>query len=393
MLNILTFTTLYPNAVKNRHGIFVETRLRHLLESRQVEARVVAPVPFFPFEGRRWGKYGEFAQIPLVEERFGIQVTHPRYPLLPKIGLSIAPFLMAFATLPHLQQMLNNGYNFDIIDAHFFYPDGVAATLLAKWLNKKVVITARGTDIHTYPALLAPRQLIRWASNRMDHSIAVCEALRKELIRLGAPPAKVTTLNNGVDLDFFCPAENRSYLRKKIGLAGNVLLSVGNLIDLKGHNLIIRSLMKLPEQFQLVIIGEGDQEHNLKNLALQLGLEKRVFFLGSMPQGQLRAYYQGADALILASSREGWANVLLESMACGTPVLATKTWGTPEVVAHPNAGFLIEKRSVDCISHMVIKLFNNLPERENTRKYAEKFDWTATTNGQINIFNSILRSS
>lgn len=351
---------------------------------------MVAPVPLFPFKGRVWGKYGEFSQIPLIDERFGIQVSHPRYPLLPKIGLSTAPFLMAIATLPHLQRILNNGYKFEIIDAHFFYPDGVAATLLAKWLNKKVVITARGTDIHTYPSLLIPRLLIRWASNHADHAIAVCEALRKELIRLGAPVTRVTTLNNGVNLEFFSPASNRSFQRQNMGLRGTILLSVGNLIPLKGHDLIIRALLKLPEQFQLLIIGDGDQEHSLKNLARQLGLERRVFFLGSMPQDQLRAYYQVADALILASSREGWANVLLEAMACGTPVLATKTWGTPEVVAHPNAGLLVEERSADCIAQMVLQLFNHMPAREDTCKYAEQFDWSATTKGQIKIFNSIL---
>ena len=91
-IRILTFSTLYPSGVRPSHGIFVETRLRHVVETRQVEARVVAPVPWFPFVHQRFGQYAVVAQTPTQEHRNGLDVWHPRYCLLPKIGMTIAPF-------------------------------------------------------------------------------------------------------------------------------------------------------------------------------------------------------------------------------------------------------------------------------------------------------------
>lgn len=390
MPKLLTYTTLYPNAVKRRHGIFVETRLRHLVASGQVEARVVAPVPWFPFTGKRWGQYGEYARVPAEEECFGIPVSHPRYPLIPKMGLSTAPFFLAAATLPHLKSILNAGYDFDIIDSHFFYPDGVAATLLAKWLGKKVTVTARGTDIHTYPQFFFPRLLIRQALFRADHLVAVCKALADELMLLGAPEKKVTTLRNGVDLEFFQPSDKRNELRDKLGLKGRVLLSVGNLIGLKGHDLIIQALARLPQGYKLWIIGDGEEEASLKKLVDRSGVQGRVFFVRGMPQDKLKEFYQASDALVLASDREGWANVLLEAMACGTPVAATNIWGTPEVVCHPDAGMLIEQRTPASIAETILRLFAAYPSRTATRNFAQQFDWEGTTKGQLEIFRSLL---
>ncbi len=390
MISLLTFTTLYPNAINNRHGIFVETRLRHLVESKQVQTRVVAPVPWFPFSSARWGKYGDYARVPLAEERFGITVTHPRYPLLPKIGLSTAPFFLAIAALPHLKRIIRQGYDFDIIDAHFYYPDGVAAVLLGKWLGKKVTITARGTDINWYPSFVIPKILIQWASRQADHSIAVCEALEQEISRLKGTEHQVSTLRNGVDLKLFHPVPERAALKEELGLRGKVLLSVGYLVPRKGHDLIVQSLPSLPSEYSLLIVGDGEQHEVLHMLIQQYGLQKRVKLLPGMPQEKLRKYYQAADALLLASDREGWANVLLESMACGTPVVATNIWGTPEVVNSPVAGVLIEERTPQKIAQGVEQLFCMYPDRNETRKYAEQFDWEATTMGQIQIFQSLL---
>ena len=89
-IKLLTFTTLYPNESMPRHGVFVEQRLRQLLSSGEIDTRVVAPVPWFPFKHKRFGSYANFARVPQEEERHGIRINHPRYPLLPKIGMSTA---------------------------------------------------------------------------------------------------------------------------------------------------------------------------------------------------------------------------------------------------------------------------------------------------------------
>ncbi|MBW8066835.1 MAG: glycosyltransferase family 4 protein, partial [Ferrovum sp.] len=150
-MRLLTFSSLYPNATKPHHGIFVETRLRQLLDTQPVEARVMAPVPWFPFTHERFGDYARQARVPQREVRRGISIEHPRYPLIPKFGMNLAPWGMALACLPLLRAQIRHGQDFDLIDAHYFYPDGVAATLLGRWLKKPVLITARGSDLNLLP--------------------------------------------------------------------------------------------------------------------------------------------------------------------------------------------------------------------------------------------------
>ena len=143
-------------------------------------------------------------------------------------------------------------------------------------------------------------------------------------------------------------------------------------------------------QMDLVIAGDGPDEGALRDLVAQLSLHDRVRFAGRLSQERLREHYQAADALVLASSREGWANVLLESMACGTPVVATPVDGTPEVVAAADAGRLTRERSPAAIVAALQALFANAPARDATRRYAEGFSWDATSRGQIEIFRRIL---
>jgi teichuronic acid biosynthesis glycosyltransferase TuaC len=390
-MKLLTFSTLYPNAEKPGHGIFVETRLRHLVATGEVETRVVAPVPWFPFQHARFGQYATFARIPPNETRSGIQIVHPRYPAIPKIGMSIAPFLLAQAVKPAIGRIIDEGYDFDLIDAHYFYPDGVAAALLGKYFNKPVVITARGTDISLIPQFHFPRRWILWAAEHAHGLITVCNALKDELIGLGISANRITALRNGVELQLFHPVD-RSTVRAALGMAGFTLLSVGNLVPLKGHDLTISALPLLPD-VRLFIAGNGPERRNLESLAQSLNVADRVTFLGSLPQSSLKNYYGAADALVLASSREGWANVLLESMACGTPVIASNVWGTPEVVAAPAAGMLMSNRSPDGIAAAVQSMQRHYPDRATTRHYAEKFSWDETSVGQLRMFREIMKGN
>jgi glycosyltransferase involved in cell wall biosynthesis len=354
--------------------------------------RVVAPVPWFPFKGAWAGSYGKYARAPHHEVRHGLDVLHPRYPVIPKIGISVAPTLLAWFMRPVIARIIREGYDFDVLDAHYFYPDGVAAAWLGKWFNKPVVITGRGTDLNFLPKYPLPRRQIQWAAEKAAGMITVCQALKDSLVDLGVPQQRVTVLRNGVDLQLFRPFEDpgeRAVARKKFGMErGTALVSVGQLIERKGHHLIITALPELPDA-HLFVAGDGPDRAKLKSLAAELGVSDRVHLLGVVPHGELPQLYAAADISVLASSREGWANVLLESMACGTPVVASRIWGTPEVVAEPAAGVLMPERSAAGIVSGVKSVLAGMPERAATRRYAERFSWDATTDGQLRLFQGI----
>ena len=158
-LSILTYSSLYPNCVQQRHGIFVEQRLLHLLHDFPVTSRVVAPVPWFPFKGKRFGAYGRMAEVPARETRGGVDVYHPRYGVIPALSWRFSPLLMAAGTIGLLRR-LHAAQPFDLIDAHFVYPDGAAASLLGRALGVPVAITARGSDLSLMPRYALPRRFI-----------------------------------------------------------------------------------------------------------------------------------------------------------------------------------------------------------------------------------------
>src|SRR5262245_5700497 len=203
-MRILTFSTLYPHAGRPGHGIFVETRLRHLLASGKVEATVVAPVPWFPSTHPRFGEYALSARAPRQERRHGIDVVHPRYLAIPKVGMSVAPFLLAAGAYSAVKRRLGGAA---AIDAHYFYPDGVAAAIIGRKLNAPVVITARGTDVNLLPEFAIPRRMILWAADRAAALIAVSAALKDALVELGVESGKIVVLRNGVDTQMFRPMD------------------------------------------------------------------------------------------------------------------------------------------------------------------------------------------
>ena len=392
VLRLLTFSTLFPHAARPNQGIFVENRLRHLLASGQATSLVLAPVPWFPSRSDRFGDWAVNARAPLRETRHGIDIRHPRYPVIPKVGMSLAPWLLYRAMVPQVAALLREGHRFDAIDAHYIYPDGVAATWLGRHFGLPVVMTARGTDVNLIPRYRIPRRLIQGAIRDAAALIAVSAALRDVLVQLGAPDDKVTVLRNGVETDLFHPPADRQATRDALGLTGPTLISVGGLIERKGHHRTIEAMSQLPE-FALIVVGEGPERDHLSALIAARGLGSRVRLLGPRPHRDLPALYGAADASVLASSREGWANVLLESMACGTPVVAANIWGNPEVVRQKAGGIIYEPNTPDGIAAGVRRLFAKLPDRSATRAYAEPFSWDQTTAGQLAVFRRAIQAT
>jgi len=388
-LRVLTFTTLYPNSERPNHGVFVENRLRETVTRHDIHATVLAPVPFFPLTSSWFGAYARFARVPAREERHGICVHHPRYALIPKVGMNLAAWLLYGAALRACRRLKIDKNSIDIIDAQYFYPDGVAAGLLSRALDIPFIVTARGTDINVLPQFALVRRQIVWAAGRAAAVVGVSAALKRKLLELGVAAEKAVVLRNGVDLVLFKP-RGREAARQRLGVSGYTILSVGNLVPLKGHEITIQALASLPD-CTLLVAGQGPLREALQKLAASLGVAERVRFLGEVPHGELAEAYSAADVLVLMSEREGWANVLLESMACGTPALATRVGGNEEIVARPEAGALLGERTADALIQAVTALRSNPPERAATRRYAEGFSWEAVAAGNHALLSEASR--
>ena len=386
-IRLLTFTTLFPNPEQPNHGVFVENRLRHLLASGAASSAVVAPVPWFPSASPRFGEWSRYARVPACETRGGVRVLHPRFLAIPRVGMRAAPALLHHAMRPVLRRMLADGPRPDLIDAHYFYPDGVAAIRLGREFGLPVTVTARGTDVNLIPRHRGPRQMLQRAVLQADGLIAVSEAIAAALRELGAPEG-TRVLRNGVDAAMFRETA-RAATREALGLAGPCLISVGHLIERKGHHRVIEAARLLPD-CSVLIVGEGPERARLEGLIARHGLGHRVRLLGARPHAELPSLYSAADVLVLASTREGWANVLLEAMACGTPVVASDAWGNREAVLSAEAGLVVSENAPAPVADGVRRVLAAGIPRALTRAYAEAFSWDATTAGQIDLFETIL---
>lgn len=386
-MKFLVFTTLFPNAAMPAHGVFVENRLRAFRAGHDCDVKVIAPVPWFPSRNETFGRYATWARVPEREWRDGVEVLHPRYILPPKIGMGYAPHALARCLNKTIDALAREGWDFDFIDAHYFYPDGVAAVEVAMALGKPVAVTARGSDVSLLPEYPGPQWKILNAAVSADAVITVAQALKDELVRLGAPEKKISVLRNGVDLKRFRPLD-RASIRKDMNLPNLVLLSAGHLIDRKGHDLIIDALHEIPDA-SLLIVGDGKRRAALEARAKTQGVGERVRFLGAVAPDEMPQLYNAADILVLASSREGWPNVLLEAMACGTPCVATDVWGSREVIREPAAGMLVESHTPDAIAAAIKETFASPPDRDATRRYAEAHSWDETVDKMAAIFSEL----
>lgn len=386
-LRVLVFSSLFPSTARPRHGIFVETRLAQLKRECDVDARVIAPVPWFPSQLPMFGEYARFAATPRHAVRAGgVPVSHPRYLMLPRVGMAMQPASMARAAAGDLRALRAEGWMPDLIDAHYFYPDGVAAAQLAEQLNVPFVITARGSDINLIAQLPGPRQRIVQAASRAAAVIAVSTPLKQALVDLGVDESKVVVLRNGVDTELF-HLEDRAASRARLGLPaqGPLALCVGNLVPEKGQALAIEALQHVPG-LKLAVVGEGPSRAELEQLATRLGLRSRVCFLSNMPQHELRHAYAAANVLLLTSTREGWPNVLLEAMACGTPVVAADVGAVREMLTVPEAGRVAKGRDPQAFAHEIAALLQTAPEPDAVRQHALGFDWASISRGQLDVF-------
>lgn len=370
-----------------QHGIFVENRLRQIVETGEVSAQVIAPVPWFPFKQEIFGHYGSLARIERLEERFDLSIQHPRFLTIPKVGMHLAPELLFRATVNRVKRSVEETRAV-LIDAHYFYPDGVAAAKIGGALGLPVVISARGSDINLIAQYEGPRTRIVEAARDCAVIIAVSQALKERMIDIGIDADRIHVLRNGVDLEVFSPISTK-IARDMTGIERPTMVAVGNVLSSKGQDVAIRALT-LVQNLDLVIVGTGADVPTFQKLAIDLGVVDRVRFVGSVPQAELRSWFSAAEFSVLASMREGSPNVVLESMACGTPVIANDVGGASEIITSPEAGRLMSARTPEALAAAIEGLRASPPDRKATRAWAENFSWESTIEAQVSLYRNVV---
>jgi len=385
-MRILTFTSLFPNASQPLLGVFVQQRMSHFAKRAGNSVTVVAPVPYFPswLPSARWKKFG---RVPGHENIGGLTVHHPRYLMLPGVSMPLQGYSMFSASLS-LVRRLHKETPFDCIDAHYVYPDGFAGVMLGKRLGIPVIVSARGTDMNLFPSFALIRPMIRWTLENAAGTIGVCETLKDEMIAFGAAENRSIAIGNGIDLERFTSVD-RQEARHRLGIPGDsqVIVSVGALIPRKGYHVLIPAFAGLARKnpnLRLYIVGEGESRGELENLARENGVQERVSLVGSKPNDELKYWFSAADVSSLASSREGWANVLLESLACGTPVVATRVWGAPEVINSPQLGILVDQ-TVESIGEGLKVALGKQWDHGTLVRYASSRTWDVVA-GEVENF-------
>ncbi|PCI63108.1 MAG: glycosyl transferase family 1 [Kordiimonadales bacterium] len=313
--------------------------------------------------------------------------------VIPKIGMLMTPNFLFRAALKCVQKLLTAGLEFDLIDAHYLYPDGVAASKLAGALEKPFVMTARGSDVTEIALLEKPKKAILTAISQASRTICVSENLRRDLIDLGAKPSQISTLRNGVDLDRFQIQQSTVSLQKKSAGPNKlwVMLYAGWLIPRKRLDLVLEVTKQIPN-LKTIIVGDGPLKKHLEATTQKLGIADRVEFLGQKKPEEMASLYRSADILLLPSDREGWPNVLLEAMACGTPVVTRSVGAAPDLITDPVAGRVVDSDKSHDIAVAVRDLMTHYPLRADVRRFAENFGWRETSDAQNEIFTRAIRA-
>lgn len=391
---LLVLSSLFPSAAQPTAGVFIRERMFRV--GKHLPIVVVAPQPWFPFQGLiRCFRPHFRPPAAHFEVMDGVDVHRPRFLCLPGVLKGSDGVLMALSTYWTVRRLVRR-HAINVLDVHFGYPDGRAGTLLGRWLKLPVVLTLRGKEERqSRTGVAAP---LRCAVRTADRVVTVSEALRDVAVEFGADPARVLVIGNGIDLARFSPLP-RDQARAALGLpsAARVLVSVGGLVERKGFHRVIDCLPELLHRnrdLHLLIVGaagpEGDISAQLHAQVGRLGLVDRVHFLGGMVPDGLKVPLSAADVFVLATSYEGWANVFLEAMACGLPIVTTRVGGNAQVVSHTDLGTLVPFGDSAALTVALDAALRKDWNRAAIRAYAQVNAWEERIPILVRLFEDLL---
>lgn len=394
-MKILIYSNEFRTPKETNRGLFT-TQLAKALNN-MAEVIVVCPLPWCPELSILKSKPEWYATagVPLEGEHEGIKVYYPKYPMMPKLSGTIQPLLQAIRSY-FLIRRIHKKNKIDIINAHWIYPDGVAAVIIGKLLNIPVMLTALGCDINLYGRYRFRRIQILWALNNSSAITGVSKSLVREMVDMGANKDISSYTPNGVDTEFFSFAvEQKEEFRRKLGLDLNTkyLLYVGRLSEEKGARYLVKAVSLLAaskqEYFRVIIAGNGDQYEVVNDIIKKNKLEGQVTMLGEVPHIQVPELMRACDIFCLASLREGMPNAVLEAQACGMPVIATNVGGLPDMITEEN-GILVTPGNTEELAKGILLAMNKTWDRITIAKSVEGNTWNNSARNYLRDAKRVL---
>jgi glycosyltransferase involved in cell wall biosynthesis len=393
---ILVFSSLFPSAAAPESGTFIRERMFRV--GAHVSITVVAPQPWSPLDWLvRLGRRTFRPRAPTHERMQDFDVYRPRFLSFPGVLKRHDGRRMARGCRAVVRRIAAS-FRPNLVDAHFLYPDGWAASRIAREMGLPLTITLRGSK-DEWLIGTDREPFLKEAMDAAVHLFAVSEALRQNVaVRLGVDPAKVTVVGNGVDLEKFGPVD-RAEARRRLGVPrdARVLIGVGGLIERKGYHRVIPLLKglraRIPGLLYLVVGGgatQGDMGPQLERLARDEGVADIVRLCGPQLPEELKWFYGAADVFALATAHEGWANVFLEAMACGLPVITTRVGGNAQVVCDPALGTLVDWWDPDAFARALEEAMNRSWDRAAIRAHAASNGWDQRVGVLVEEFRRIV---
>jgi teichuronic acid biosynthesis glycosyltransferase TuaC len=334
-MRLLLITNDFPNPYQPTKAVFNLQLARALAQKHEI--RVISPIAWTDELG---AKRARRCLLPRSRQVVldGVAVAHPTYYFPPKLFRSHYGWFF-WLSLRRTMRRLLTSYRPDVVLGYWAHPDGEAAVRAARAVGVPSAVLVGGSDVLLLPQTPDRRRCVAKVLQATDVVITVNEHLRSRVLELGVAPANIHVWYQGVDTTRFTPGD-RAAARGRLGIPadGRVLLWVGRMVPVKGLDVLLQACARLRDrgvEFHLHLVGDGPLRPSLQAESESRGLSGRVSFAGSVVHEQLPDWYRAADLTLLPSRSEGLPNVLRESLACGTPFVASRVGGIPEIAGGP----------------------------------------------------------
>lgn len=371
-MKILFFSYAYPNLINPGLGTFNRTMIAGLAQEHDV--RVMSPVPFTDVWRAKWtGRLPNGLNDSSFHALSNVRAHYCTWYYTPKFFRSQYGQFMRFSVGSRLKRAIND-FQPDLVVSYWTHPDGEVAVNIAHECGVKAVAIVGGSDVLLNARQGTRRTAILNVLNAADGVVTVSDEIKQVLVNDGIAEKKLYLSRRGVDRRIFHEG-NQSVARQMLGLVDDcpILISVGRLVDVKGHTHLIQACRLLADRgvrFRCYLLGEGPLRTALQQQIESQQLTEIVEIKGPQTQGVLADWYRAADLSVLASVSEGVPNVLLESIACGTPFVASKVGGIPEI-ADSVRDVLVPSANPSALAEAIQQqLTRNLDEVQPPRTYS-----------------------